>query len=111
MDKNSWHYAQMLVTKFRDEREWKQFHSPKELAAQLAIEAGELQEVFLWKQSNEADRNAVARELADVFFSALLIADEYNFDINQIIKTKLEETARKYPIEKARGTNKKYTEL
>ncbi len=108
---DSWRTALQKVVQFRDEREWKQFHTSKELALQLSIEASELLEVFLWKEPAEADPKQVARELADVLFSALLLADTYDFDINEIIDAKLTETARKYPVSKARGSKKKYTEL
>lgn len=108
---DSWRNALQKVVQFRDARDWKQFHTSKELALQLSIEASELLEVFLWKEPAEADPKEVARELADVLFSALLLADTYNFDINEIIDTKLAETAKKYPVSKARGSKKKYTEL
>jgi len=100
-----------ILLKFRDERDWAQFHNPKDLALALNIEAGELLEAFLWKSSEQADIGKVKEELADVFAFALLLADKYDFDVKQIVLEKMEKNALKYPVEKARGVAKKYTEL
>ena len=100
-----------ILLKFRDERDWAQFHNPKDLALALNIEAGELLEAFLWKSSEQADIGKVKEELADVFAFALLLADKYDFDVKQIVLEKMEKNAPKYPVEKARGVAKKYTEL
>ncbi len=97
--------------KFRDDRDWAQFHNSKDLALALNIEAGELLEVFLWKSSEQADTNKVKEELADVFTFAFLLADKYNFDIKQIMLEKIEQNALKYPVSKSKGIAKKYTEL
>lgn len=99
------------LLKFRDERDWTQFHNPKDLALALNIEAGELLETFLWKSSEQADLNQVKDELADVFAFSLLLAEQYNFDVKQIVLEKIEKNALKYPVEKSRGIAKKYTEL
>lgn len=99
------------VVAFRDEREWKQFHNAKDLALQIAIEASELSAEFLWKEADEADRGRVQDELADVFISALLLAEHYGFSVADIVAAKLEKTALKYPVERARGRREKYTEL
>jgi len=99
---------------FRDERDWAQFHNPKDLAAALSIEAAELQELFLWKKQDEledADPQRVREELADIMAYALLLADHYEFDIEQMVLDKIEQNGRKYPVEKAKGTAKKYTDL
>lgn len=96
---------------FRDERDWAQFHNPKDLALGLSIEAAELNELFLWKQPEEADPAKVREELADVFGFALLMAHHYGFDIREIVEEKLAKNAAKYPVEKSKGSNKKYTEL
>ncbi len=96
---------------FRDERDWAQFHNPKDLALGLSIEAAELNELFLWKQPEEADPQKVREELADVFGFALLMAHHYGFDIREIVEEKLAKNAAKYPVEKSKGSNKKYTEL
>ena len=108
-----------LLRKFRDDRDWKQFHNPKDLAAAIAIEAGELQEHFLWKTREEvaADlsvagrRQAVVDELADVLICSLLLADCLGVDIDEAVKAKTAANAKKYPVSKARGTARKYTEL
>lgn len=96
---------------FRDERDWAQFHNPKDLAVALNIEAGELLEAFLWKNADDADIEKVKEELADVIAYALLIAEKYKFDITEIVTAKIEENGKKYPADKARGTAKKYNEL
>ncbi|MBL0011730.1 MAG: nucleotide pyrophosphohydrolase [Nitrosomonas sp.] len=100
-----------ILLKFRDERDWAQFHNPKDLALALSIEAGELLEAFLWKSSEQADIGKVKEELADVIAFALLLAEKYDLDVKQIVLEKIERNALKYPVEKARGVAKKYTEL
>ncbi len=100
-----------ILLKFRDERDWAQFHNPKDLALALSIEAGELLEAFLWKSSEQADIGKVKEELADVVAFALLLAEKYDLDVKQIVLEKIERNALKYPVEKARGVAKKYTEL
>jgi len=99
------------LKKFRDERDWKQFHNPKDLALALSIESSELLEAFLWKSPEEADVEKVKEELADVFAYALLLAESYELDVKQIVLDKIEENHKKYPVDKARGSAKKYTEL
>lgn len=99
---------------FRDERDWEQFHNPKDLSAALSIEASELQELFLWKHPEKLESIApqrVREELADIMAYALLLADHYGFDTEQMILDKIEQNREKYPVEKARGTAKKYTDL
>ncbi len=101
---------------FRDERDWRQFHDPKNLAAAIAIEAAELQEIFLWCKVEESRQRAtekkkeVADEIADIMMYCLLFAHETGVDIEQAIKEKMLANARKYPVEKARGNSKKYNE-
>ena len=99
------------LRQFRDDRDWKQFHNPKDLALALSIESAELLEVFLWKSADQADPAKVKEELADVFSFALLLADAYDFDVQSIILEKIDQNEKKYPVSKARGTAKKYTEL
>lgn len=99
------------LRKFRDERDWAQFHNAKDLALALNIEAGELLEAFLWKAPEQADVDSIKEELADVFTFALLLAEKYGLDVKQIVLEKMEKNARKYPVEKAKGNPKKYTEL
>lgn len=99
------------LRKFRDERDWAQFHNAKDLALALNIEAGELLETFLWKSPEQADTGKIIEELADVFTFAFLLADKYELDVKQIVLDKMEKNARKYPVEKSKGNAKKYTEL
>lgn len=99
------------LIKFRDERDWEQFHNPKDLAVAINVEAGELLELFLWKNSNDANHEKVKEELADVFAYAFLLAHKYNFDVKAIVLDKIKKNAEKYPIHKAKGTAKKYNEL
>ena len=99
------------VVQFTQERNWDQFHNGKDLALALSIEAAELNEAFLWKESSEVKIEKVKEELADVFNYALLIADKYDLDVKQIILDKIKRNAEKYPIEKSYGSAKKYNEL
>jgi NTP pyrophosphatase (non-canonical NTP hydrolase) len=107
------------VGRFRDDRDWAQFHKPKDLAAAIAIEAGELQERFLWKTDAEVDRDlagaakkaGVAEEIADVVMFAMLLSDRLGIDLADAIAAKLAANAKKYPVKLARGTARKYTEL
>ena len=100
-----------ILTQFRDERDWAQFHNPKDLAVAINVEAGELLELFLWKEPSTVDREKVKEELADVFAFAFFLAEKYGFDVKQMILDKMESNGRKYPVEKSKGTAKKYTEL
>jgi NTP pyrophosphatase (non-canonical NTP hydrolase) len=99
------------LLEFRDERDWAQFHNPKDLALALSIEAGELLESFLWKSAEQANVEEIREELADVFAYAFLLADSYGLDVKQIVLEKIAKNALKYPVEKAKGSSKKYTEL
>jgi NTP pyrophosphatase (non-canonical NTP hydrolase) len=102
------------LVKFRDEREWAQFHDSKNLATAISIEAAELNELFLWKDvkaSEEVDKEKIKEELADVFAYALLLAEKHNLDVTQIVLDKIARNAQKYPVEKAKGSAKKYDEL
>jgi NTP pyrophosphatase (non-canonical NTP hydrolase) len=96
---------------FRNERDWEQFHNPKDLALAINVEAGELLELFLWKNPDEANREKVKDELADVFAFAFLLAEKYGFDVKEIVLEKNRKNAEKYPVSKAKGTAKKYNEL
>lgn len=96
---------------FRDERDWEQFHNPKDLAIALSIEANELLEVFLWKHHQEAKPEKVKEELADVFAFAFLLADKYGFNVEQIVQEKIALNAAKYPVDKAKGVATKYNKL
>ncbi|UJP04573.1 MAG: nucleotide pyrophosphohydrolase [Nitrosomonas sp.] len=99
------------LCKFRDERDWAQFHNAKDLALALNIEAAELLEVFLWKTSEQANLDDIKEELADVFAFAFLLAEKYDLDVRQIVLDKLEKNAMKYPVEKSKGNATKYTDL
>lgn len=99
------------LTAFRNERDWNQFHNPKDLALAISIEAGELLELYLWKHAEEANVEKVKEELADIFSFALLLADKYKLDVKQIVQDKIKKNGEKYPVDKAKGTAKKYDEL
>jgi NTP pyrophosphatase (non-canonical NTP hydrolase) len=99
------------IVKFRDDRDWAQFHNPKDLAIALNIEASELLELFLWKTEDGANISRVKEELADILIYSLLLANKYNLDVMTIIESKLKKNSEKYPVDKARGSAKKYNEL
>ena len=99
------------IVKFRDDRDWEQFHNPKDLALAINIEAGELLELFLWKNASEANEEKIKEELADVFAFAFLLAERYNFNVKEIVLEKIKRNAEKYPIERSKGTARKYNEL
>lgn len=99
------------LIKFRNERDWEQFHNPKDLAVALNIEAGELLENFLWKSPEEANTEKVKEELADVLAYSFLLAEKYGFDVKEIVLEKIKKNGEKYPVSKAKGTAKKYNEL
>ena len=103
-----------LLEKFRDDRDWGQFHDSKNLALALSIEAAELNELFLWKkesESEEIDRQRLREELADVFAYAIMLAGRHGLDVSDIVKEKIEKNARKYPVEQAKGSSIKYKDL
>jgi len=108
--KDTGEIIQALI-RFRDERDWEQFHNPKDLALAISIEAGELLELFLWKEAGEAKVDRVKEELADVFSFAFLMAEKYGFDVKEIVLDKIRKNAEKYPVDKSKGTAKKYDEL
>ena len=99
------------LIRFRNERDWEQFHNPKDLSLAISIEAGELLEHFLWKDPEEAKKEKIKEELADIFAYAFLLAEKYNFDVKDIVLKKIKKNAEKYPVAKAKGTAKKYNEL
>ncbi len=99
------------LIRFRNERDWEQFHNPKDLALAINIEAGELLELFLWKKPEDANKEKVKEELADIFSFSFLLAEKYGFDVKQIILDKIKVNSEKYPVNKAKGTAKKYDEL
>jgi len=107
------------VEAFRNDRDWLKFHNPKDLSMALSIEASELEELFLWKSQSEAsaisdDRRQLERvreEMADICIYLLSLTSVLRIDLSDAVVEKLAKNAVKYPIEKAKGSNKKYTEL
>lgn len=105
------------VVAFRDARDWKQFHTPKDIALSLMLEAGEVAEHFQFKSEAETAqtigeiRQTLGEELSDVLYWTLLMAHDCGIDLEAAFSHKMERNAEKYPIEKARGSNRKYTEL
>lgn len=102
------------LVKFRNERDWAQFHDTKNLAVALSIEAAELNEIFLWKDVKESDlvdKEKIKEELADVFAYAFLLAEKQGLDVKQIVLDKIKRNGEKYPVDKAKGSAKKYNEL
>lgn len=101
------------IRKFRDERNWAQYHNAKDLAISLSIEASELLENFQWKTSEQAISNRlqdIQDEMADIFIYLILLTDQLGLDLIEITWNKMKKNALKYPVEKAYGNNKKYTE-
>lgn len=104
------------IRKFRDERDWMQFHNPKDMASAIAIEAAEMLELFLWKSGREANeiaelkRDRIAEEIADIAIYLIELAENMDVDLADAIKAKLKINAEKYPVKSARGSSKKYTE-
>jgi len=99
---------------FRNDRDWEQFHDSKNLALALFLEAAELNELFLWKKDAESEQvnpDKLKEELADVLAYAFLLAEKHNLDIFEIVQEKIKRNAEKYPVEKAKGSAKKYNEL
>lgn len=102
------------VLKFRDDRDWKQFHDPKDLAISISLEASELLEIFQWSRDDVycLDKiDKIKEELADVVNYCILMADACNLDLDKIITDKIKQNALKYPVDKAKGTSTKYNEL
>ncbi len=109
-----------LLQKFRDERDWKQFHDAKNLAEAISIEAAELQELFLWQDSktvmkklttDERFKKSVEEELADIVAYCLNFANATGIDISSVVVDKVSKNAEKYPVGKAKGIAKKYDQL
>jgi dCTP diphosphatase len=108
---------QKKIVAYRDERNWKQFHNPKDLAISLSLEASELLEHFQWKNPEEVTthlrdkKGEVSDELADVLYWVLLMSHELEIDILSASYKKLEINKAKYPVDKAKNNHKKYTDL
>lgn len=105
------------IIEFRDARNWKQFHNPKDLALSLVLEAGEVMEHFQWKNNEEIDKylvdkkEEISEELADVFYWILLMSHDFDVDIEKALERKLEINDKKYPVDKAKDKHTKYNEL
>jgi NTP pyrophosphatase (non-canonical NTP hydrolase) len=97
------------IQKFNKERDWEKFHTPENLAKSIAIEAGELLECYQW--DDVAMQGEVDEELADIIIYSILMAESLNVDIEDIILKKLAKNIKKYPVSKAKGSNKKYDQL
>ena len=103
-----------LVLKFRDDRNWRQFHNPKDLAISVSLEASELLEIFQWSADDlvcENKREKIKEELADVINYCILMADACGLDLDEIVQAKVKRNCEKYPVELAFGNKAKYTEL
>jgi dCTP diphosphatase len=108
-----------LIEEFRTERDWKQFHTPKDLALSLAVEAAEVLERFQWKDGDRLERylnegggrEKVGAELADVFIYLLYLANDLDIDIDRAVRDKVRHNAEKYPVSKAKGVSTKYNEF
>ncbi|MFA6386165.1 MAG: nucleotide pyrophosphohydrolase [Candidatus Paceibacterota bacterium] len=105
------------IIKFRDARDWKQFHNPKDCAISLSLEAGEVLEHFQWKNKEEIEeyvkthKEHISKELADVLYWVLLMSHDLKIDIEKAFEIKMKENAKKYPISKAKGKHTKYNQL
>ena len=102
------------ILKFRDDRDWKQFHNPKDLAISISLESAELLEAFQWSGSDvsgDAKKDKIEEELADILIYCVHMADACDLDIDQIIQEKLKKNSEKYPVDKAKGKSEKYNEL
>ena len=105
------------IRAFVEARDWKQFHGPKEMATAISVEASELLQHFVWLDAAQADEKCAARradiadEIADVGILLFEMADNLGFDLAELMRAKLERNESRYPVEKARGSNKKYNEF
>ena len=102
------------VVQFRDDRNWRQFHTPKDLALSMSLEAAELLEIFQWSGTDLECRDKTDRireELADILSYCILMADVCGLDLDEIMNAKVDKNEAKYPVEKARGSAAKYTEF
>ena len=103
-----------IVKKFRDDRNWRQFHNPKDLAISISLETAELLEIFQWSADDlecAEKLEHLKEELADVLCYSILLADRCGIDLDEIIQKKMKKNAEKYPVEKASGVSTKYTDL
>ena len=107
---------QQQLDEYAKERDWEQFHNPKNLAMALTVESAELMELFQWLSLNEAEnlsqekKLAAGEEMADILVYWLRLADKLGLDVNRVLEDKMEKNCRKYPVEKCKGSAKKYNE-
>lgn len=105
------------IVEFRDNRDWKQFHNPKDVALSLVLEATEVLEHFQWKNGKDLDeyvqnnKEEISEEIADVLYWILLMSHDLDIDIKKSLERKLEINNKKYPVEKSKGSSKKYNKL
>lgn len=102
------------LEKFRDARDWKQFHTTKDLAVAISIEAAELNELFLWKtvdESEKVSREKLREEIADILAYTLMLAGKHGFDVREMVLEKIRKNNEKYPVDKSKGSARKYNEL
>mgnify|MGYP001321932475 FL=1 len=102
------------IKEFIKQRDWEQFHDPKNLAISLSLESSEVLELFQWTKDNEINKNKVTNlkdELADVYYWLLLLADHYDIDIDDALEEKIKKNEKKYPIDKSKGSSEKYSEF
>jgi len=114
MSKKDFETIAERIIDFRDQRNWKQFHTIKDLLLGLNIEVSELQELFLWKNEEEIqsiDKEIIQDELADIFIFLTYIAGHFDVDLLSAVESKIDKNGKKYPVDKSYGSNKKYTEL
>jgi len=98
------------VLKFRDDRNWAQFHTGKDVAMDLCVEAAEVLELFLWKQDDNVKMEKLQDEMGDVLYALLLLADHYRVDLAKALTDKIKKNEEKYPVEKFRNSNRKYND-
>jgi NTP pyrophosphatase (non-canonical NTP hydrolase) len=114
MSKKDFRTIAERIIGFRDQRNWKQFHTIKDLLLGLNIEVSELQELVLWKNEKEIqsiEKEIIQDELADIFIFLTYIADHFDIDLLAAVESKIDKNGTKYPVDKSYGSNKKYTEL
>jgi len=105
------------IIKFRDARDWKQFHNPKDVALSLMLEAAEVLEHFQWKNQSEikehvkSKKEEIGEELADVLYWVLLLSDDLEIDVLDALDSKIKKNEQKYPVDKSKGKHTKYTDL
>lgn len=112
-----WKDFQKKAIEFRDARDWKQFHNPKDVALSLVLEAAEVMEHFQWKSAEEmkeyvqSHKGEIADELADVLYWIAVMSSDLNIDLPKAFESKMQKNGKKYPVEKAKGKHAKYTQL